>query len=204
MNKVAIIDYGINNINSVRNAFEAVGAEVQIAHDPESLGACDRIVLPGVGSFPEGMTRLRKAGLDDAIREKSRAGIPILGLCLGMQLLAKTGEEFGDTDGLNLIDGRVVKLNVSESRLRLPHVGWNDVRFRADSRLSGELGDSATFYFIHSYSYQDANATYVTGVCDYGGPVVALIEKDNIFGAQFHPEKSQKAGLRLLSNFLKC
>jgi glutamine amidotransferase len=199
--RAAIIDCGISNVGSVHNALEFLGVENRIVHHPGELANYSHIVLPGDGSFPAGMKRLCESGLDQAVRDAAQAGKMILGVCLGMQLLAETGDEFEPTAGLGLIRGRVVAMRPDDPALRIPQIGWNKVSFRASSALTRGLGGSADFYFMQSFVYADPEAPMVTGTCDYGGPVAAVIEQGNIFGFQFHPEKSQRAGLRLLRNF---
>ncbi len=160
-------------------------------------------MLPGDGSFPTGMARLRKNGLGDAIADAAHRGTPLLGICLGMQMLAEEGEEFEMTRGLALTCGRIVRMTPQDPALPVPQVGWNDVEFLRETRLSAGLGDRATFYFMQSYAFADPSASAVAGVCDYGGTVVSIIEQGHVFGVQFHPEKSQRAGLAVLANFAK-
>jgi len=201
MTRVGVIDCGFGNLASVRNAFEHLEVPVETVWAPAGLAACSHLVLPGVGCFQAGMGRLRARGLDEAIRREVAAGKPLLGLCLGMQLLAAEGSEFEPAPGLGLVPGRVVRLAPEDGSLRLPHIGWNDVAFRGPSPLLEGMGEGAAFYFVHSYGFEDADAPMVRGVADYGGAVVACIEQGHVFGAQFHPEKSQAAGLALLGNF---
>jgi imidazole glycerol-phosphate synthase subunit HisH len=200
---VAVIDSGISNVGSVRNAFEYLGIASYLASRPEDLKDCSQIVLPGDGSFPVGMRMLRERGLDEAIAASFRRGTPILGICLGMQLLAEHGEEFELTRGLELMSGRVVRMTPDDPALPVPQIGWNDVTFYRETRLSNGLGERAPFYFMQSYAFADPSASAVAGVCNYGGPVVAVIEQGHLFGVQFHPEKSQRAGLTVLQNFAK-
>jgi imidazole glycerol-phosphate synthase subunit HisH len=200
--RVGIVDYAVSNLTSVRQAFRHLGAEAEVTRDPGRLGGFTHLVLPGVGSFATGMANLQSAGLVEPIRDWAAEGRPLIGLCLGMQLLSEEGEEFGPTAGLGLIPGRVVRMKPADRSLRLPHVGWNEVERRGESRLLAGLGEAPAFYFVHSFCYADPDADYVTGCCEYGGPQVAVIERENICGAQFHPEKSQKAGLSLLANFV--
>ena len=201
--RVGIIDYGISNITSVLNAFLYLGCNVKIVSESKELSDFTHLVLPGVGSFPKGMENLIVKGYDEAISNEVEKGKPILGLCLGMQLFAESGEEFKLTNGLGLIEGHIAKIDTGESGLRLPHIGWNKVTFKNNSVMASGVPESPAFYFVHSYSYSNPNESYVTGICDYSNEVVAFIEKDNIFGAQFHPEKSQADGLLLLKNFTK-
>ena len=200
--KVGIIDYGISNLTSVFNAFHHIGVEVEVIANPVGFKYCTHMVLPGVGSFSTGIKNLEKSGFVNHIREWAYAGKPLIGMCLGMQLLAEEGEEFGLSKGLGLIPGRVVKVKTNDPALRLPHVGWNDVKIAERSLLLGGIDNPADFYFVHTYGYEDPTASYVTGVCQYGGAQVAIIEKGNVYGTQFHPEKSQKNGLTLLRNFI--
>jgi len=199
--RVAVIDCGISNVGSVRNAFEYLEIPSYLASSPSDLKDCSHIVLPGDGSFPVGMRMLRERGLDCAITAAFRHGTPILGICLGMQLLAEHGEEFEPTRGLELTSGHVVRMTPDKPVLPVPQIGWNDVSFYRETQLSRGLGERAPFYFMQSYSFADPSASAVAGVCEYGGPVVAVIEQGHLFGVQFHPEKSQQAGLAILKNF---
>jgi glutamine amidotransferase len=203
MTSIAIVDCGISNVGSVRNAFDFLGIPSRLAASPENLKGCTHVVLPGDGSFPVGMRMLREKALDEAIAETAHRGIPVLGICLGMQLLAERGEEFETTDGLGLTCGHVMRMVPADSSLPIPQVGWNDVQFCRETRLSAGLGARETFYFMQSFAFSDPSASAVSGLCDYGGPVVAMIEQGNVFGVQFHPEKSQRAGLTILNNFAK-
>jgi glutamine amidotransferase len=201
MTDVAVVDFGISNVGSVRNALEFLGVRSHLATVPEDLRESSHIILPGDGSFPVGMRMLREKGLDQAVIEAAHRGTPLLGICLGMQLMAEQGEEFEPTRGLALMCGHVVRMAPPDQNLPLPQIGWNDVRFYRETRLSAGLGERASFYFMQSYAYADPSASAVAGVCDYGGPVVAVIEQGNLFGVQFHPEKSQQTGLTVLKNF---
>jgi len=200
--KVGIVDYRVSNLTSVLQAFRHLGAEAEVVRESGQFGTFNQLVLPGVGSFATGMANLHASGLVEPICAWAKAGKPLVGLCLGMQLLAEEGEEFGPTPGLGLIPGRVSRMHCADKSLRLPHVGWNQVERRRNSALLAGLGEEPAFYFVHSYCYDDPDADYVTGTCEYGGPQVAVIERGNVFGAQFHPEKSQKCGLALLANFV--
>ena len=198
--RIGLIGYGMGNITSLRNAFSAVGAECFVAETPEALARASHIVLPGVGAFPRGMERLRSLGFDDAVQRYVVAGgRPLLGICLGMQLLASEGEEHVTTTGLGLIPGRVVRL---EARgLRVPHVGWNDTKRVGESSLLPVESDGACFYYVHSYHFQPSRAEDGVMRCEYGEPFVAAVEHEQIMGVQFHPEKSHTAGLALLKRF---
>jgi len=200
--RIGLIDCGTSNLTSARNAIEHLGFAAEVTRDPEALSDYSHLVLPGVGSFAAGMNNLATSGMDEAIREAVRAGTPLLGICLGMQLLATAGEEFGDTAGMGLVPGRIGRLSPADASLRLPHIGWNEVDARGESRLLAGLDVPACFYFVHSFAFDDPGDPMVCGVCDYGGPVVAVVESENVCGVQFHPEKSQAAGLALLGNFV--
>jgi glutamine amidotransferase len=201
MINIGVVDCGISNVGSVRNAFGFLGIKSEIVRAPKGLKNCSHLVLPGDGSFPVGMARLRELGLHRAITEAAHDGIPVLGICLGMQLMAEEGEEFGVTRGLGLTCGRVIRIRPNDPKLRVPQVGWNDVSFFRETQLGAGLGGNACFYFMQSYAFSDPSASAVAGVCDYGGAVVSVIEQGNIYGVQFHPEKSQHAGLSIMKNF---
>lgn len=198
-----IIDYGMGNLRSVANAFRSLGHPAQIVTDPAELSSADRIVLPGVGAFGDGMRNLNEKGWTKALEEEIlKKGKPFLGLCLGMQLLATTGTEHGRHDGLNWVPGTVVKMQVDDLATRVPHIGWNDVQITKAAGLYAGLGDNQVFYFVHSYVFQPENSNVVTGVCSHGPEFIASVEAGNISGTQYHPEKSQKAGITVLGNFL--
>ena len=197
---ITVIDLKICNIASVSRALEHLGVEHKVCCEPERLGAPSKLILPGVGSFFEASKRMRSAGWCDLLRQKVLTEkVPILGICLGMQLFAAVGEEGGDSQGLGFIKGQVSFLRSGKASLRVPHVGWNEV---SANRLTlfDSLDDKSCFYFVHSYEViieEPIEAAY----CQYGVDFVAALEKDNIFGVQFHPEKSQELGLKLLKNF---
>jgi glutamine amidotransferase len=200
---VAIINYGMGNLGSVRRAFAEIGAEAFVAEAPNELAAADRIVLPGVGSFGEGMARLNDGGWTDEIRHQAlRARKPFLGICLGMQLLAQRGREGGDILGLDLIQGSVERLDALGCRLRVPHVGWNSVSLSGAAPLFEKIPSGTDFYFVHSYAFKVATQTHVTARVEYGASLVAGVAALNIVGVQFHPEKSSKAGFALLRSFM--
>ena len=201
---VAVINYGMGNIRSVVNAFDALGCPVTIADHPSVLPSVEHIVLPGVGAFYDGMVRLRQGGWIEALTEEvMHKKKPFLGICLGMQLLATTGTEHGDHDGLNWVPGSVVKIrSYDDHGLRVPHIGWNDVYFAKKSRLYTQMETMGTFYFVHSYAFQPSEKSVINGVCSYGQIFAASIEIENIFATQYHPEKSQKSGLHVLQNFV--
>jgi glutamine amidotransferase len=189
----------------VANALEAVGATVEISSNPDTLKNAEALILPGVGAFEDGMNNLRTLGLVELLNELVLVQKkPILGICLGMQLMAKTGFENGIHTGLGWLDAEVVRFDFTGeiSHLKVPHVGWNDVRFVKESPLSGELNAPHSYYFVHSYYMRCADTTDVAGVCEYGHEFTVALQRDNICGVQFHPEKSQKHGLALMKSFL--
>ena len=201
-NRVGIIDYWISNITSVQNAFSILCDNVEIVRNPNKLKDFSHLVLPGVGSFAKGISNIRSLGFYEPIREIAKQGRPILGICLGMQILACYGDEFGPSEGLGFIPGRVSLMKFGASKFRLPHIGWNDVSIKKESLLLSKDDDNSSFYFVHSYGYSDNEAEYVTATTDYSIPQVAIVERENLFGVQFHPEKSQKNGFKVLKNFL--
>ena len=199
--RIDIIDYGMGNVQSVRNALERLGCEVRIACDPAILGEADALVLPGVGAFGEAMSNLHERQLVTPLRAAVLTqGKPLLGICLGMQLLADGSDERGSHVGLGLISGHVREIPVVAG-YRLPHIGWNNVAMRADAPLFDKLPEESAFYFVHSYHFECPDQ-YVAGITDYGTNVVAAVQRERIFGVQFHPERSQRKGLRLLRNFV--
>lgn len=198
---IGIVDYGVGNRRSVEKAFEKVGADVTLTGDASRLGACDGLVVPGVGAFPEAMRRLRASGLDEVVVERAEAGVPVIGLCLGMQLLFETSSEHEGETGLGLLPGRVVKLD--PRGLKLPHIGWNTISWTRPSPLTAGLPDPAAFYHVHSYAPEPADDDIVLGTGEYGSPFVSFVERRHIFGAQCHPEKSSTHGLQLLGNFVR-
>ena len=195
-----IIDYGMGNLRSVEKAVEAVGGRPAITGDPDAVRAGARLILPGVGAFGDAMANLRRNGLDEAIRDAVRAGKPLLGLCLGLQLVFTQSEEFGCHAGLNLILGNVRKFE--DPGLRVPHVGWNQIEgSRSDPLLEG-IAEGSYFYFVHSYYVEPAASEHILRWTSYGRRFCSVACRDNVWGAQFHPEKSQEAGKKLLRNFL--
>jgi len=197
---IAIVDYGMGNRRSVEKALEHVGAQPVLTADHDTLRSADGIVVPGVGAFPEAMRRLRATGLDALVHERAAAGVPVIGLCLGMQLLFERSSEHGGSTGLGLLPGEVVRLDAAG--LKLPHIGWNVVTWRRPSPLIADLGESTAFYHVHSYVPVPADEDIVLGTGEYGAPFVSFVSRDRIFGAQCHPEKSSTAGLTLLRNFV--
>lgn len=200
---IALVDYGMGNVRSVLNAFESIGTDARLVSDPDKVVASERVVVPGVGAFGDAMAALRERGLAQAVRDAAAAGRAILGICLGMQLLASRSTEFGEHEGLGLIPGSVEYL-ATDSSLRIPHVGWNDVTVRRPDPILSTLGDEPTFYFVHSYEFQPSHGDAVTAVTDYGRDVTACVGNGRVFGVQFHPEKSGDDGLALLRSFVAC
>jgi glutamine amidotransferase len=197
---VAIIDYGVGNLRSVEKAFAATGCEALVTSDELLLRHAERLVLPGVGAFAACMRELSARGLDNLVRERVKEGTPLLGVCVGMQMLFEKSEEFGKTLGLGLLKGRVRRF---PGDLVVPQVGWNQVRQRGNHPLLADIQDNAFFYFVHSYSCEADDRAVVIGETDYGALYPSVVARENICGVQFHPEKSQAAGLRLLANFAR-
>jgi glutamine amidotransferase len=202
--KVAIIDYGMGNLRSVANAFSRNHNSVDIINYPQKLKDADKIVLPGVGAFRDGMKNLKSGNwLDDLEEEVIHKGKPFLGICLGMQLLATTGSENGPCDGLNWIPGIVEQIKCNSQETRVPHIGWSDVQITIKGGIYAGLEKNQCFYFLHSYILTPVKSDVVSATCKHGIEFVASIEINNIYATQFHPEKSQKAGLAVIDNFLK-
>jgi glutamine amidotransferase len=198
--QIAIVDYGMGNRRSVQKALEHVGAQAQITRDPTQIKAADGVVVPGVGAFPLAMRNLEALGLDAVLRSVAAAGRPLLGICLGMQVLFDGSEEFGATPGLGLIPGCVTPL--SARGLRIPHIGWNDVRFEQPSPLTAGLPKAGcAFYHVHSLVARPSEATDVVGSTEYGERFASMVARGSVLGVQFHPEKSSGPGLRMLAGF---
>ena len=201
---IAIVDSGIANIGSIIAAFNRIGAQVKATTDPEVVRTASALILPGVGAFADGMTSLRTNRLVEPIREVVASGVPILGICLGMQLLAEIGEEFGEHEGLGLISGRVVRMQSFNQGERVPNIGWCDINLTKSSRLLYGIKDGSAFYFVHSYYVSCLDLNDSVGSIPFGsGLVTVAVERSNIFGVQFHPEKSQDLGLQVLDNFVR-
>ncbi len=197
--EIGVVDYGMGNRRSVEKAFEHIGASVTISSDPERLREAAGLVVPGVGAFPRGMANLRELGLDELVRERVANGTPVLGICLGMQLAFERSTEQGGTQGLGLIAGEVRELE--HGALKLPHIGWNEVSFGADSPLIEGLPSRCAFYHVHSFAPVPSAPEDVLGTSVYGAPFASVVAHESFYGVQFHPEKSSAAGLRLLANF---
>ena len=200
-NKILIIDNDTGNQASVLNAVKSLGYSVKISRAKNDFDESTHLIFPGVGSFPNFIRNFNKLNIKDILFEniliKKK---PILGICVGMQVLSTIGNEFEKTQGLDLIPGEVQKIN--NDKLLLPHIGWNEVKFLKETEITKNFKDNFDFYFVHSYYFDVSNRKFVTGITTYNHEIPCIIEKDNIFGVQFHPEKSQNAGLLLLKNFL--
>jgi imidazole glycerol-phosphate synthase subunit HisH len=196
--RICILDYGVGNLRSVEKALEHVGAAATIADDAEAVRAADGLILPGVGAFPKAMERIRERGLDELTVERRDAGVPILGICLGLQLLFDSTTELGGATGLGLLAGEVDGLDAPG--LKIPHIGWAPVRWEKESRLTEGIPSETAFYLVHSFAPGPASGDLL-GTAAYGVRFTCAAERDNVFGVQFHPEKSSAAGLRLLANF---
>lgn len=202
--RVALLDYGSGNLRSVAKALERSGLCVMICDSPEGVDRADGVVLPGAGAFKDSIENLRKRGLEEAVLNALSDGRPYLGLCLGLQLLFEEGDEHGPVAGFGHFKGRVERFPETAadgSRLRVPHIGWNRVRFQGNHPMIAGLPDSDHFYFVHSYRAVPAERELVAGLCDYGGEFAAAVAKDSVFAVQFHPEKSQRAGKQLLDAY---
>lgn len=201
---IAVVDYGMGNLHSVRNALDMIGADVCVTNRPEDLRRAERIILPGVGAFGECAKSLRASGMVEALEEEVlRKGKPFYGVCVGMQVLAREGYELGTHAGLNWIPATVKRFEVRAQNLKVPHVGWNEIAPLNGSSLLEGFRKDPTFYFVHSYHLAPDEPGWTAATCDYGGEFTAAVLRDNIFATQFHPEKSQQNGLRLLENFMR-
>jgi len=195
---IAIIDYGMGNLHSVSKAVERLGCEMVVTADPAVIMAADGAILPGVGAFGDAMQNLRETGLDTVVRDYAASGKPLLGICLGMQLLFDESEEHGSHDGLKLLPGKVVRFR---GDYKVPHMGWNKLQFAQQSPLLKDLEEDYV-YFVHSYHVKPEQASDLAAATDYYQPVTAIVGRDNVYGMQFHPEKSGELGMRLLANFV--
>ena len=202
---ITIVDYQMGNLRSVQKACESVGIAAKISSDPHEIAASEKLILPGVGGFGDAIAELRRRDLVEPIRDFAASGQPMLGICLGLQLLFETGYEGGTHQGIGLLAGDVVRFDWKrlgiESPLKIPHMGWNQVRKTADVPILKETNDDTYFYFVHSYYVRPADPSIVALTCQYGVDFCAMIRKDNLYATQFHPEKSQAEGLKLLAAF---
>lgn len=198
MSRVAIIDYGVGNLRSVEKAFAAMGCDAVVSDDERVLRTAERLVLPGVGAFASCMKGLRERGFDSVVQERAATGTPLLGICVGMQMLFEVSDEFGTTEGLGLLRGRVRRF---ENDLVVPQVGWNRIQQKQQHGLFEGVADGSFCYFVHSFYCEPGDADLSVGETEYGVKYASVVARDNICGVQFHPEKSQHVGLRMLKNF---
>jgi glutamine amidotransferase len=197
-----IVDYGMGNLRSVQKACERLGCPASICTDPATLRSARKVILPGVGAFRDAIGELSRQGFVEPLRDYIQSGRPLLGICLGLQLLFDVSYEDGEYEGLGVLPGRVVRFE-SQSGLRIPHMGWNALRIARPNALLAGIGAGASVYFVHSYYVVPAEESVVSTWTDHGAPFVSMIARDNLFATQFHPEKSQAVGLRLLENFAR-
>jgi imidazole glycerol-phosphate synthase subunit HisH len=199
MTKIAILDYGMGNLRSVEKALERVGAEASITRDPRAARVADGVILPGVGAFPAAMRRVRELGLHELVAELLASGVPVLGICLGLQLLFERSTELGGAEGIGALGGEVTALEAPG--LKVPHMGWEPVRWERNSELIEGLETETPFYFVHSFAVRPRGAGDVLGTAEWGERFACVVARPPLYGVQFHPEKSSAAGLRLLANF---
>lgn len=198
---VAIVDYGVGNLFSLESSFAAIGAEVVVTRDADALRRADQIILPGVGAFGDAAEKLRSTGLDVVLKELAAAGKPLMGICLGMQMLFEKSYEYGEHAGLGLIPGKVIPIaDVIPADLKIPHIGWNGLHFQQDSPIFKHVNEGDCVYFVHSFYAADCEGSIVA-TAEYGAELTAAVAKGNVFGCQFHPEKSGKVGLAILKAF---
>jgi imidazole glycerol-phosphate synthase subunit HisH len=202
---ITIIDYQMGNLRSVQKACESIGVAAKISSDPHEIASSQKLILPGVGGFGDAIAELRRRDLVEPIRDFVASGRPMLGICLGLQLLFETGYEGGTHQGLGLLPGEVVRFDWqklgTDPTLKIPHMGWNQVRKTADAPILREIDDLTYFYFVHSYYVQPADPSIIALRCQYGIDFCAMVWKDNLYATQFHPEKSQADGMKLLNGF---
>jgi glutamine amidotransferase len=200
---VAIVDYGVGNLFSLECSLNAIGAEVVVTADPQVLRSADQVLLPGVGAFGDAAAKLRATGLDQVLKELAAEGKPLLGICLGMQLLFEKGYEYGEHEGLGLIPGNVVAMEgVIPADLKIPHIGWNALNIKKESPILENLQEGDCVYFVHSYYAADCD-DYVIATAEYGAELTAAVANGNVYGCQFHPEKSGGVGLEILKSFVQ-
>lgn len=196
-----IIDYGVGNLFSLRSSFRKIGVEVEVTSDPAVIASADRLILPGVGAFGDAIRKLRESGLDKVLCDRTKAGVPILGICLGMQLLFEKSYEYGEHTGLGLLKGSVIPMaGLIPENLKIPHIGWNALHFRKNSRLFRYIKENDCVYFVHSY-FASGCEDSVIATAEYGEELTAAVELGNVMGCQFHPEKSGDVGLAILRAF---
>lgn len=200
---IAIIDYGIGNIKSIINAFTEIGCHAELVGEPEQVSSFDKIVFPGVGAFGNAMEKLASDGMAEALNEAKESGKMILGICLGMQLMCLNSTEDGDHQGLGWVDASVTRFIAETPDFKIPHIGWNSIHIERENGLLRDVVDMSDVYFVHSYKVKCQNSDDIVATCEYGERFVAIFGKENLYGIQFHPEKSQWVGLKILSNFLE-
>lgn len=197
---VAIIDYGAGNLSSVKKALDYLGAESEITQDSNKILSASHVILPGVGSFGDAMDSMRKRGLVDTVKEAAQTK-PFLGICLGLQLLFESSEESPDAEGLGILKGKIVSIP-KDNGLKVPHIGWNSVNLKQQVGIFSNIDDESYFYFVHSFYLKDADEDVVAATTEYGVTIQCAVQRENLCATQFHPEKSSKAGLQILKNFI--
>lgn len=197
---ICIIDYQMGNLRSVQKAFEKVGHDSIISNHHKDIESADKLVLPGVGAFRDAIAEVRKRDLENPVRDAIESGRPFLGICLGLQMLFDVSYEYGEYEGLGVLPGKVVRFDIP-SDYKVPHMGWNQINIRQPTPLLDGVNDGSHFYFVHSYYVSPADDSCVAAVANYPDPFCAMVWRDNLFATQFHPEKSQRDGLRILKNF---
>lgn len=202
MAKITMIDYGASNIRSALKAFEHLGADIELTDDPAAVRRAGRMVLPGVGAFGSGMDAVRALGLEEAVHERVAAGVPLLGICVGMQFLFERSDEMGAHTGLGVVPGDVTRFDL-DSSYKIPHMGWNSIEHDGSHWLLKDVPNGGYVYFVHSYFCRPTDAESTIAQSDYGHPFAAIVAHEQILGIQFHPEKSQKHGLQILKNYIE-
>ncbi len=203
--KVAIINYGIGNIRSLYNSLKKIEIEAEIITDPESIYKFDKVFLPGVGSYKDAIEKIKKIGWDKAIKNfSSNQNKSLFGICVGMQILSTYGYEHGISNGLDIIKGEILRMDEHGCELKLPHIGWNNIKVLNKNLLTENLNNEDNFYFVNSYSFKTVNSNELIATTSYGIEFPSIINKQNVFGTQFHPEKSSKAGIQILKNFINA
>ena len=198
---IAIIDYGVGNLSSLQNSFSAIGEPSIITNSQQTIKSCDRLLLPGVGAFPDAVKMLKESGLFEVVKDEVRNGKKLLGVCLGMQMLFEKSYEYGENEGLGLLKGEVVPMKGRiRDDLKIPHMGWNSLHMTRDNELLRYISEGDYVYFVHSF-FADRCDDSLIAYCDYGGTITAVVAKDNVYGCQFHPEKSGTVGLKILKAF---
>lgn len=202
---IAIIDYGVGNLRSIENAIKFItpSLQVDIVRDADKLKQYSKIILPGVGAFSNAIKKIKEYQFDLSLIEEIKKGKYVLGICLGMQMLATKSFEYGEYEGLNIIKGKVSIFSTDSKKIRIPHIGWNEVTFTREDRLLKGIPAGSEFYFIHSYYFQCDNSNNILGITEHGIIFPSIINNGNIYGVQFHPEKSQESGLKMLKNFIE-